>query len=217
MYVQKYVKCVFFSSFSLPGQYSVVRLAFNPYVLEESFKNSVDRDLLINLGMDYIEQQHKVKVSRTYKECQGLKFKGDVSSLTSSKRFFGKREKTEDELIQENLTGLSPDSLLGKIHELSGQDLEQSELESRLRGLAVDTSGSGVDDGKRKVGLIEEISSTKVELPQPECTVDFLNEDEKRPRRLELRLQLDGVDSVAECELDIAEVNMYRLLSSIYL
>nr|XP_054760238.1 PIH1 domain-containing protein 2-like [Lytechinus pictus] len=191
------------------GKYTVVRLAFNPYVLEESFQNAVDRDLLINLGMDYVENQHKVKLSRSYKECQGLKFKGDISTLTSVKRFFGKREKTEEEVLEENLAGLSPDTLLGKIHELSNQDLEQSDLEDRLKDLAV---GSTKDpDVDRKGGLIQEISSTKLELPEPEYSLDLQEGDEKGPRRLELRLELHGVQSVSQCELDISEdeVNLF--------
>lgn len=194
------------------GEYSVARLAFNPYVLEESFKSGVDEDLLIQLGMDYIENQHKVKLSRTYKECQGLKFKGDIASLASAKRFFGKREKTEAEILEENLAGLSPDSLLGKIQELSNQDLDQSELEDRLQDLGVGSSkdpGGGRSQGKS--GLIEEISSTKVELPVPQYSLDVHDGDEKGPRRLELRLELHGVQSVSECELDISEdeVNLF--------
>lgn len=161
--------------------------------------------------MDYIENQHKVKLSRTYKECQGLKFKGDIASLASAKRFFGKREKTEAEILEENLAGLSPDSLLGKIQELSNQDLDQSELEDRLQDLCVGSSkdpGGGRSQGKS--GLIEEISSTKVELPVPQYSLDVHDGDEKGPRRLELRLELHGVQSVSECELDISEVTIYQ-------
>lgn len=201
------------------GEYSVVRLAFNPSVLEEAFQNAVDRDLMINLGMEYAGNQHDIKVSRTYKECTGLKFKGDIMCLTSAMRFFGRREKTEEEIIAENLAGLSPDSLLGKIQELSGKDMDQSELESRFKDLAV---GSGAKDGgsipdgkatkKKKVGLIEEISSTKTELPAPKYKLNMLGGgDGGKQRRIELRIELDGVQTVAQCELDISEdeVNLY--------
>ncbi|XP_072172200.1 PIH1 domain-containing protein 2-like [Diadema setosum] len=186
------------------GEYKVVRLAFNPYVLEEGFKNAVDRDLIINLGIDYIQNQHKVTVSRSYRECSDFKFKGPMVSLTSTQRFFGKREKTEEEILQENLAGLSPQSLLGKVQELSGQDLEQSELESRLRGLALNTDSMD-SMPKKAAGLIEEISSSDVDLPAPEYNLRLLPANENKQRRLELRLELTGVQSVSECELDISE------------
>lgn len=50
-------------------KYALTCVSFNPKVLEQfgrNAKNPVDGDTLVQLALDYIEHEHKVKVSRSY-------------------------------------------------------------------------------------------------------------------------------------------------------
>lgn len=207
------------------GKYSLVSVAFNPKVLNEfgrDAKNQVDGDTLVQLALDYIEHEQNVKVTRTYTVLPKDKMhKGDLEFVRLS---LMKRLRNQDQMFDQDVKNLEKqfgplgdnerDSLMSKLSNLTVADNTKSNTGS---GLNIGKTANGhqpiqitsTDKQPLKKGLIEEIgtstSGNSVTKPYPTPKYSLEPCERNGCRCLELRVELPGVKSVAECELDISE------------
>lgn len=197
---------------------AVTAVAFNEKVLAEYGRdaaNKSDQDTLIHIAMDFIERQHShIKINREYKILDRT-HKGSVKMIQESllQAFRSKDKESDDNIANmvKNFAPLateSPETLIGRLHTDEGE----TSMYANNGTLANDIKGIKLDTRPVRKGLIEEVSSTNVKSSLPEPAYDLTREIIDRNECLVLKIQLPGVPSVNECELDISKV-MSRFIS----
>ena len=103
------------------------------------------------------------------------------------------------------------DSLLKEMANISLDTQSDNDFESQ------DTSKSGINilssnqsPGTCRKSLIEEVSSTENKLNEPEYSLEVLEKDESSPRKILLKINLPGIKSVKDCDLDLSEVGKFN-------
>ncbi|XP_070548593.1 PIH1 domain-containing protein 2-like [Ptychodera flava] len=185
---------------------SLINCGFHPSVLEECCKNSVHKDMLINLALDYVENFCDIKVSRQYHILLDKNFKGNPKSLRSA---FQKKTAAMENPAMDIMK--DPDSLLQRLGKMA---------------MPEDGANPGTDSGPKvslntpdkpkASGLIQEISTNDGRLEEPGYNISVKNATEKHERRLVVKISLPGVDSVCECALDISQDDLTLEVSSKY-
>ncbi|XP_051896055.1 PIH1 domain-containing protein 2 [Pristis pectinata] len=173
--------------------YSVTDIAYSPEVLQKASKDPVERDQLIRLAMKSIEEQHCVHLSHSYRLLT-QKLKG--SNKQMRQRLSGRSEPARggsggiDATLLQLLTGLK----------LAGREQEEEASPIRLPG--------DVQHPKNP-GLIQEISSTEFEcggkVETPKYEVSVMEDENGKANSVELKVELPGVSSVAECDLSVSK------------
>lgn len=198
------------------GDFTYSGVAFNPKILEEfgiDCKNSMDRNSLINLAIDYVFNQNKVTLSRSFTILPSKsKSKGNLPVL--QKAFQGLNKNADQEFDEhlsemEKTFGLqgcgAKDSLLNKLAHMSTEDNEQDKNAPNIQ-----LPGLGKEQPKKQ-NLIQEIDTSNqihdAELKVPEYSLEEIHTcKEENLEKLVLTVKLPGVHKVSECELDISEV-----------
>ncbi|OWF46818.1 PIH1 domain-containing protein 2-like [Mizuhopecten yessoensis] len=215
------------------GFYSMTSCAFNPEVIEEyghDTKSLVDRDTLINLAIDFIEHHHKVEVSRSFTllSCD-ITHKGDITLLHKS---FSKKAQKSEQQFEEQLSELeesfgplaagAKNSLLNKLANLSTEESGNSQ-KSNGHGMGTNNDSRSPtikmpnQTEVRKTGIIEEISSqSNSKLTCPLYTMDPIRNDCGDIDQVVVKIQLPGVRSVADCELDISKDDLQLTVEDRY-
>uniref|UniRef100_A0A0B7A7Y4 PIH1 domain-containing protein 2 n=1 Tax=Arion vulgaris TaxID=1028688 RepID=A0A0B7A7Y4_9EUPU len=196
------------------GSFSLVSVAFNPRVLEKygrHAKNHVDGDTLVQLALDYIEHEQKVKVTRTYVVLPiDTPHKGDINlvrlyfSKLSNKNGQGFEKQMGDlENTFGPLTSHEKDSLLSQLSRITEDSSNGTSgfQTDNSHGVLPEIKLTGISNTPSKKGLIEEINDNKIQTPKYSLETC---ESEMR-RQLVLKVDLPGVKSVSECQLDISE------------
>lgn len=210
------------------GDFSYSGVAFNPKILEEfgiDCKNSLDRNTLINLAIDYILHQNKTALSRSFSILPSTSLsKGNLQVLL--KAFQGKNKNADDEFDEHlsemektfGLQGLgAKDSLLNKLANLSTEESVQDKNAPNIQ-----LPGLGKEQPKKQ-NLIQEMNSSNSKQACETKVPDYKMEEKFNGEDLEkliLTIKLPGVNKVSECELDISEVrkkNMYLVLTHSHL
>lgn len=195
------------------GDFSYSGVAFNPKILEEfgiDCKNSLDRNTLINLAIDYILHQNKTALSRSFSVLPSTTLsKGNLQVLM--KAFQGKNKNADDEFDDHlsemektfGLQGLgAKDSLLNKLANLSTEESVQDKNAPNIQ-----LPGLGKEQTKKQ-NLIQEMNSSNSEQVCETKEPDYKMEEKFNGEDLEkltLTIKLPGVNKVSECELDISE------------
>lgn len=174
-------------------------------------KNSLDRNTLINLAIDYILHQNKTALSRSFSVLPSTTLsKGNLQVLM--KAFQGKNKNADDEFDDHlsemektfGLQGLgAKDSLLNKLANLSTEESVQDKNAPNIQ-----LPGLGKDQTKKQ-NLIQEMNSDNSEQVCETKEPDYKMEEKFNGEDLEkllLTIKLPGVNKVSECELDISEV-----------
>lgn len=196
------------------GDFSYSGVAFNPKILEEfgiDCKNSLDRNTLINLAIDYILHQNKTALSRSFSVLPSTTLsKGNLQVLMRA--FQGKNKNADDEFDDHlsemektfGLQGLgAKDSLLNKLANLSTEESVQDKNAPNIQ-----LPGLGKEHTKKQ-NLIQEMNSSNSEQVCETKEPDYKMEEKFNGEDLEkllLTIKLPGVNKVSECELDISEV-----------
>ncbi|BFZ13856.1 hypothetical protein BsWGS_16895 [Bradybaena similaris] len=193
------------------GTFSVACVAFNPSVLEKFGRNAtnmVDCDTLIHLALDYVEKEQKVKVTRTYTILPiDTPHKGDIHYLQQCFLKLSKKgEQGFDKHVNElentfgPLTSQEKGSLLSQLSRLTIDCSERSSEHSPQGDIPEIKLTQNSSSTTKKV-LIEVLGDGKVVTPKhsletsnSEAGTDFV-----------LKVDLPGVKSVSECQLDISE------------
>jgi hypothetical protein len=173
--------------------------------------NSSDRSSLINLAIDYVYNQHKITLSRSFSILPSTtRIKGSLEVLRNALQ--GKNQNSDEEFDGqlsdlEKTFGLqgtgAKDSLLNKLANLSTEDNKQEKHAPNIQipGLS--------KEQPKKQNLIEEVSSTNQRQRSEVKTPAHSLEEKYKEENLEemiLTIKLPGVNKVSECELNISEV-----------
>ena len=198
---------------SFTGTHKIVCVAFNPEVLKTFGIESdlvADRNLLINLAIDFLEARNEIKISRHFTlfdknhTLHGCHEKAKESLMGLFKKEEGQFEADLSEIEQKfgPMASGCKDSFLGELANVSCGTKDSSPNKGPEITLNTSTTPS-------RPGLIEEVSSSDVPLAKPHYEIDTRERDNAKPRRLIVQIQLPTVDSVAECDLEISEVSMH--------
>ncbi|RUS80772.1 hypothetical protein EGW08_011495 [Elysia chlorotica] len=219
------------------GQFALTSVAFNPRVLKEFGRdcpNMTDADTLVQLALDYIEHEQKVKLTRSYtilpadtplkgdlelvRLCFTKAFQKNMKGKASGKGGAFSKDVEEMEKTFGPLSSTERDSLLSQLSNISmspstspsSQDKSgDPHLTSdgiRIPGLSgshvqsgMNKEVNGTDPKSRRVGLIQEISEDRASSVPPKYML------ESEGSNLVLKVELPGVKSVSECDLDISK------------
>ncbi|XP_033729180.1 PIH1 domain-containing protein 2-like [Pecten maximus] len=213
------------------GFYSMTSCAFNPKVIEEyghDTKSLVDRETLINLAIDFIQHQHKVEISRSFTLLsKDIQLKGEIDVLNQS--FSKKAQKSEQEFeeqLSELETSFGPlaagakNSLLNKLANISTEESRNSKKSNgKSTGTTYDSPTIKMPNQTevKKAGIIEEISSqSNTKLTCPVYTMDSVQDDGGNINRVVVKIQLPGVKSVNDCQLDISKDDLQLTVENCY-
>ncbi|KAM6173684.1 PIH1 domain-containing protein 2 [Erethizon dorsatum] len=181
-------------------EYTVIDVAYNPEVLQATEKDQVKKDQLIKMAMKCIEEQFQLTLSHSY-HITKFKVKGSIQ-----------RMKQNLMRIQADVTDLR--QKIRKEHtleQLSSSTVNNSDHFPQLL-LPKDQVSS-------KAGcLIEEISSTEiqVEMEIPVYDLKFLKDQNEKPLKIELKVDLPGINEVSLCDLSVSEDDLLIEVSEKY-
>ncbi|XP_063440108.1 PIH1 domain-containing protein 2-like [Mytilus trossulus] len=198
------------------GTVIITSVAFNPKIIEECGKqNTTERDLLIKLAIKYVENQHDVQVSSNYQILGGnVVFKGNMEKFVQA---FNKKTEKSDKEFDENMSELqknfaplpsdAKDTILNKFANIAvSEDTGKCDPVTTSQN-SFDFKMPSSDSGKKKKGLIEEISTSTVKTACPKYTLECVKGN-NNIEEIKVRVTLDGVSSVKECCLDISKDDM---------
>jgi len=206
---------------------SVVPVAFNSKVLQDYGIDSSlveERRLLVNLAIDYVEDQNKVTLSRDFVILpKSTPFKGPVDRSRDIllKKVSGQESAFCNELSELEktfgpLAAGCKDALLKDLESVRSpnnapddcadpQKVSSCEFELRLPGESVKSCAKP---------LVEEVQSMDTFLLRPDYTMDIVDCDPEKS--LVVCIQLPGVSSVSECSLEISDDDLYLLVPNRY-
>lgn len=213
------------------GFYAMTSCAFNPKVIEEyghDTKSLADRETLINLAIDFIQHQHKVELSRNFTLLpQDIKHKGEITLLHQS---FSKKTQSSEQQFEEQLSELetsfgplaagAKNSLLNKLANLSTEENKNSK-KSNVNGMGTTYDSPTIkmpnQTEVKKVGIIEEIpTQCNSKLICPVYTMDSVRDESGDIDHVIVKIQLPGVKSVNDCELDISKDDLQLTVENRY-
>lgn len=201
------------------GAYTAISIGFNPSVLTDFGRDSslvAERRMLVNLALDYICDQHKVKVSRDYtllgpdELCKGPE-KLAIESLTQKTPF---REQSMDNELSELEKMFGPmaagckESLLKEVSNMTLNNEESVQSERPLPEIRI-----GAEPKIAKPGLIQEVSNSEAKTETPHY--DMIVQDGEPPCVL-LKVKLPQVASVSQCQLDISQNDLCLHADGLY-
>ncbi|XP_050767036.1 PIH1 domain-containing protein 2 [Gymnogyps californianus] len=169
--------------------YSIIDIAYNPDVLQRGEENPEKMEHLIHLTLKFVEERCNLILSYLY-TIESFKLKGSLEMM--QQRLKG-RQMTTPHLSQIAKKELTLDQLL---HTMEAEDCSNAPV--LLKEESVTQS---------KAHLIEEITST--EMPEKPSTPVYemitVKDANKKPLKIELRIELPKVSSVSECDLKISK------------
>lgn len=160
--------------------------------------------------MDFIEKQHShIRLNRKYKILERT-HKGSVKLIQES---LFQAFRTKDKDYVENLDNViknfaplateSPEALIGQLN----IQKDQSEMKNGSASTSDKLPKISLDTKPVKKGLIEEVSNTTVTLPEPSYDLSIVQNELQSSKCFLLKINLPGVKSVTECELDVSKVS----------
>ncbi|XP_059994274.1 PIH1 domain-containing protein 2-like [Lagenorhynchus albirostris] len=181
--------------------YTVIDVAYHPDVLQAAEKDQVKKDQLIQMAMKCIEEKLQFTLSNSYHVTK-FRIKGSVHRM------------------KQNLMGIQTDStdLREKMRkELTLEQIRSSTVSNSDQFPQLLLPKDEVSSKTRC--LIEEISSTEieVEMKRPAYELKIVADQNEKPLKIELKVELPGINSVSHCDLSISEddllieVSEYRL------
>ncbi|KAM5246466.1 PIH1 domain-containing protein 2 isoform 2-T2 [Ctenodactylus gundi] len=167
--------------------YTVINVAYNPEVLQAAEKDQEKKDQLIRMAIGCIEEKLQLTLSHSY-HITTFKIKGSIQRM------------------RQNLMGIQADFT----------DLRQKMRKGKLMNICSTVSNSGdclqlslpKDQVLSKTGcLIEEISSTEtqVEMKIPAYELKIVNDQNEKPLKIELKVELPGINSASLCDLSVSK------------
>uniref|UniRef100_A0A8C8AIF6 PIH1 domain-containing protein 2 n=1 Tax=Otus sunia TaxID=257818 RepID=A0A8C8AIF6_9STRI len=157
--------------------YSVIDVAYNPDVLQRGEGNPEKMEHLIHLTLRFVEERCQLTLSHLY-TIESFKLKGSLETM--QQRLKGRQMPTPH----------------------FSQNTKKAEDCSNAPVLLKEESVT-----QPKVRLIEEIASTEMpeELSTPVYEMITVKDANKKPLKIELKIELPKVTSVSECDLRISK------------
>ncbi|XP_041494310.1 PIH1 domain-containing protein 2 [Microtus oregoni] len=182
------------------GSYTVIDVAYNPDVLQAAEKDQGIKDQLIKMAMHCIEERLQFTLARSYR-VTSFSIKGNIQRT------------------KENLTGIKTDFTGFKEIMRTENTLEmmRGSTVSEPNHLPQVLLNKKQASGKGRC-LIEEISSSEiqVEVKKPAYELKIVKDQNEKPLKIELKIELPGIDSVSLCELSVSEVDLLIEVSEKY-
>ena len=189
-------------------------MAFNTKILDEFGKyahSKADQDTLVQIAMDYIENQHSnISLNRKYKILD-KDHKGSVKLIQESLfQAFSTKDKDFNESLDSVIKDFaplateSPESLLGQLN----KSIEPEQYTKSTSNVGDQLSGIKLNTQPVKKGLIEEVSSKEICSNLPEPVYEITRSENPIAPLFNLKITLPDVKSVMECELDISQVGL---------
>ncbi|XP_054989793.1 PIH1 domain-containing protein 2 [Sorex araneus] len=177
--------------------YTVIDVAFNPEVLEAAENNQVRKKELIQMVIKCIEEKLHFTLSQSY-HITNFRIKGNIQRTKQNLMGIQTdlREKTRKELTLEQISS----------NTISSSDYLPQLLLTKEQ-----------NSNKAKY-LIEEISSTEIqmEVKEPVYELKIIEEQNKKPQKIELKVELPGINSVSLCDLHVSEDDLLMEVSEKY-
>lgn len=168
--------------------YTIIDVAYNPDVLQKAEQDQVKKHHLIQMTMKCIEEQLQCTLARSY-HITKFKIKGNTLRMKQSLMRIQSdpsniREKMKTELTLQQLR-----STMNNSDEFPQLLLPKDQVSSK------------------KGYLIEEISSTEieVEMKRPVYELRTVKDQNGKPLKIELEVELPGVNTVSLCDLSVSE------------
>ncbi|XP_058401204.1 PIH1 domain-containing protein 2 [Diceros bicornis minor] len=180
--------------------YTVIDVAYNPDVLQAAEKDQVKKDQLIWMAMKCIEEQLQFTLSHSY-HITKFRIKGSI------------------ERMKQNLMGIQtdPTDLREKMRkELTLEQIRSSTVSNPDHSPQLLLPKDQVSG---KTGcLIEEISSAEiqVEMKTPDYELKIVVDQNEKPLKIELKVELPGINSVSLCDLRVSEDDLLIEVSEKY-
>nr|XP_006111272.1 PIH1 domain-containing protein 2 isoform X1 [Pelodiscus sinensis]XP_006111273.1 PIH1 domain-containing protein 2 isoform X1 [Pelodiscus sinensis]XP_006111274.1 PIH1 domain-containing protein 2 isoform X1 [Pelodiscus sinensis] len=167
--------------------YSLIDIAYNPTVLQRQ-ESQANMDHLIQLTFKYIEERYTLSLSHSY-HIATFTLKGSLKRMKQSLKGGPLPDLTFKKNTRNELT------LDQMLHNLREEKCNNA------------TPLLNKDVAQSKVHLIEEIAS--LELPEepitPAYELTIAKDANRKPVKIELKVELPKVSSVSECELSISK------------
>ena len=208
------------------GSSLTVPVAFNPKVLQDYGIDSSlmeERRLLVNLAIDYVEDQNKVSVSRDFIVLPKLTpCKGSPAMSTDAllKKISGQGEVFSSELSELEktfgpLAAGNKGTLLKDCPYVRTQYSADDNVD--LQNISVSCQPELKLPGQTKkagVKLVEEVDSTETRLVRPDYTMNVVSD--QSGKSLVIRIHLPGVTSVNECSLEVSDDDLCLIVPNHY-
>nr|XP_025862619.1 PIH1 domain-containing protein 2 isoform X1 [Vulpes vulpes]XP_025862620.1 PIH1 domain-containing protein 2 isoform X1 [Vulpes vulpes]XP_025862622.1 PIH1 domain-containing protein 2 isoform X1 [Vulpes vulpes] len=178
--------------------YTVISVAYNPDVLQAAEKDQVKKDQLIRMAMKCIEEKFQFTLSHSYSIAK-FRIKGSI------------------ERMKQNLMGMQADPT--DLREKMRNELTLEQISSTLSNpdhFQLLLPKGEVSSKKRC--LIEEISSTEiqVEMKEPTYELKIVADQKEKPQKIEIKVELPGINSVSLCDLSVSEDDLLIEVSEKY-
>ncbi|NP_001008629.1 PIH1 domain-containing protein 2 [Danio rerio] len=185
-------------------EYSVVDAAFNPEVLQTTEKDKEEKENLCLLALNFIQQQHNLTLSQHYKLTND-KIKGSIRDT--------KQRLMSTKTCKSTLNGSQSEPAPSLLQQICSLQNTESDEDSSIE-LSIEQERKPA-----RSGLIEVISSTELDQPQPQLPKHQLTicpDGNGSSRILQLCVELPGVRSVSQCQLRISEDDILLEVEDIY-
>ncbi|XP_021063585.1 PIH1 domain-containing protein 2 [Mus pahari] len=179
---------------------TIIDVAYNPGVLQAAQKDQGIKDQLIKMAMLCIEERLQFTLAHSY-HVTSFRMKGSIQRM------------------KESLMGIKTD-----FPDIKAMMRTENTLE-RIRSSTVSDPNHlpEVLPTKRQVSaqgrcLIEEISSSEiqVEVQKPAYKLKVIKDQNEKPLKIELKVELPGIKSFSLCELSVSEVDLLIEVSEMY-
>ncbi|XP_075402718.1 PIH1 domain-containing protein 2 [Tenrec ecaudatus] len=179
--------------------YTVIDVAYHPDTLQAAEKDQVEKDRLVRMAMKCIEERLQWTLSHSY-QITTFQIKGSIQRM------------------KQNLMGIQNDA--ADLREKTRKELTLEQIKNR--------SVSNPDDFPQfilpkdhvsgRAPLIEEIGSTEiqVEVKIPTYELKIVKDQDEKPLKMELIIELPGIDSVSLCDLSVSEEDLMFEVSEKY-
>ncbi|XP_066534199.1 PIH1 domain-containing protein 2 isoform X2 [Hoplias malabaricus] len=182
--------------------YYIVDVAFNPEVLQRAEGDTQEKEQIHLLALCFIQQQHRLNLSQHF-TIPKAKLKG--SELDMKCRLMA--------LHQSNSSNPKPkpEPAPSLLQQISSLRMEETKEDSTIQ-LSVRQK-----EAKARPGLIEVISCTESAQPQqPKHHITVYSDSTDTSRKLKLRVELPGVQSVSQCRLSITQDDILLEVEEMY-
>ncbi|XP_074832824.1 PIH1 domain-containing protein 2 isoform X2 [Carettochelys insculpta] len=168
--------------------YSLIDIAYNPTVVQKGEEHQAEMDHLIHLTFKYIEDHYSLSLSHSY-SIATFTLKGSLKRMKQSLKGGPPPAPLSKKNTMNELT------LAQMLHNLGEEEHNNARLKLKK------------DATLSKLPLIEEIAS--MELPEepvtPAYDLTITKDANRKPLKIELKVELPKVSSVSECELSISK------------
>ncbi|KAL5019766.1 hypothetical protein ScPMuIL_002658 [Solemya velum] len=201
------------------GVSATATIAMNPQPLkdcEQVTSQMENTQTIIHLALAFVEKQNNISLSRTY--C--IFGKNDLyrGNLTDLKQGLVALFKKQDEAVEDIEEQFSPaalgtkDSLLNQMSNIVIDKDKSKKIKDVKPNIKIIP-----DEKVAKKGMIEEISTDKVQLSTPKYDVNIIEAPEAGgEKNVVVKIHLPLVKSVDECELDISEDDLKLFVGDKY-